>query len=448
MTEPMHTWLQDRPEIRNLRAAVSDLNGQPRGKRMPTRFAEKLLETGTRMPFSVLNVDIWGDDIEDSPLVFASGDPDGVLMPTERGFVPMPWLATPSALLPMWMFFEDGTPFEGDPRHALKSVLDRYAARGWRPVVATELEFYLIDDTGDDLQPPPSPRSGKRRLGGEVLSLRALDAFDAFFTELYDACDAMDIPAEAAISEGGMGQYEINLVHTDDALKAADDAWLFKILTRGLARKHGFAASFMAKPYAEHPGTGLHTHFSVLDAQGRNIFDDGGADGTDLLKHAIAGCLAALPASTLVFAPHGNSYERFTPENHAPTGICWAYENRTAAIRVPGGSHKARRIEHRVAGGDVNPYLMLSVVLGAALIGIEDKMQPPAPITGSAYDSTLEQLPHRWDDAITAFKDSPLTPRMLPKQLIRNFVATKRQEAQYFAELTQAERTDLYLDTV
>ncbi|EPX80023.1 glutamine synthetase family protein [Litoreibacter arenae] len=444
----MDSWLRDNPTVRNIRAAVADLNGQARGKRMPARFAHKLSTDGSRMPMSVLNVDIWGEDIEDSPLVFATGDRDGVLMPTERGFVPMPWLANPSALLPMWMFLEDGTPFQGDPRHALKSVIDRFAAKGLRPVVATELEFYLIDDTGDDLQPPPSPRSGKRRLGGEVLSMRALDMFDDFFTELYDACEAMDIPAETAISEAGMGQYEINLVHSDDAMKAADDAWLFKLLIHGLARKHGFAASFMAKPYAEHTGTGMHTHFSVLDTDGNNIFDNGGEDGTPALRHAIAGCIAAMPASMLILAPHGNSYERFTPGAHAPTGIAWAYENRTSAIRVPAGAHQARRIEHRVAGGDINPYLMLAAVLGAALVGLEDKMDAPAPITGSAYDADLPQLPTTWDGAIAAFEASELMHRILPRELIRNYLMTKKQEAQYYEELTEVERIDLYLDTV
>lgn len=444
----MDSWLRDNPTVRTIRAAVSDLNGQARGKRMPARFAEKLATEGSRMPMSVLNVDIWGDDIEDSPLVFASGDRDGVLKPTERGYVPMPWLETPSALLPMWMFLEDGTPFQGDPRHALKTVLERYAANGWTPVVATELEFYLIDDSGDELQPPPSPRSGKRRLGGEVLSLRALDAFDAFFSELYDACEAMDIPAETAISEAGMGQYEINLTHCDDALKAADDAWLFKIMVRGLARKHGFAASFMAKPYAEHAGTGMHTHFSILDKNGKNIFDDGGEAGTDLLRQAIAGCLNAMPASMLIFAPHGNSYERFTPGAHAPTGIAWAYENRTTAIRVPAGAFAARRIEHRVAGGDINPYLMLAVVLGAALAGMEDKMDAPPALRGSAYDADLPQLPTTWDTAIESFERSELIKRILPRQLIRNYLMTKKQESQYYAELTEAERIDLYLDTV
>ena len=157
--------------------------------------------------------------------------------------------------------------------------LDRYAARGLTPVVATEMEFYLVDDSGKELQQPKSPRSGKRRMGADILSLRALDAFDIFFNDLYDGCEEMDIPAEAAISEVGLGQFEINLVHVPDALKAADDAWLFKMLVRGLARKHGMAASFMAKPYADWAGNGLHCHFSALDADGRNVFADGSHDG-------------------------------------------------------------------------------------------------------------------------------------------------------------------------
>lgn len=443
----MDDWLAAHPEVRTVRAAVADLNGQARGKRVPARFADKLITAGTRMPLSVLNVDIWGDDIEDSPLVFESGDRDGVLMPTDRGFVPMPWLTNPSALLPMWMFREDGTPFEGDPRHSLRLVLDRFEARNWTPVVATELEFYLIDDAGDDLQPPPSPRSGKRRLGGEVLSIRALDAFDTFFTELYDACEAMDIPAETAISEAGMGQYEINLTH-GCAMKAADDSWLFKLLVRGLARKHGFAASFMAKPYSEHSGTGMHMHFSILDADGRNVFDDGTERGSDLLLNAVAGCMEAMPASALVFFPHGNSYDRLTPDAHAPTGIAWAYENRTAAIRVPAGPFAARRVEHRVAGGDINPYLLITAILGAALAGIEDGMTPAAPITGNAYAQDLPQLPRTWADAIAAFEGSEMTPRLFPAELVRNYILTKKQEMQYYEELDEAERIDLYLDTV
>lgn len=443
----MKDWLREHPEIRMISTAVADLNGQARGKKMPVAFGRKVIEGGTRMPLSALNVDIWGDDIEDSPLVFDSGDRDGVLLVTDRGFVPMPWLDAPSAMLPMWMFTEDGVPFPGDPRHALNAVLARYRARGWEIQAATELEFFLIDDSEDELKPPLSPRFRKRRLGGEILSLRALDAFDEFFTELYDACEDMDIPAETAISESGLGQYEINLVH-GPALKAADDAWLFKLLIKGLARKHGFAASFMAKPYQDVSGNGMHVHFSILDAEGKNIFDDGGRLGTPLLRHAVAGCLAAMPASTLVFAPHANSYERLVPEAHAPTGIAWAYENRTAAIRIPSGATSARRIEHRVAGGDTNPYLILSVILGAALVGIEDGIEPPEPITGNAYTRLLPQIPTTWDEAIRLFEKSEIIHRILPAELIRNYVMTKRQEVAELDGMTEAEQTDLYLDSV
>ena len=444
----MKDWLRKHPLVRTIRVAAVDLNGQARGKRIPARFADRVVKDGTRFPMSVLNLDIWGEDIENSPLIFEAGDADGVLLPTERGFVHMPWLEAPTALLPLWMFRENGRPYEGDPRHALSGIVNRYKALGLSPVVAMELEFFLIDDSGKTLQVPPSPRSGKRRKAAETLALRALDAFDTFFTDLYDACEAMDIPADTAISEAGLGQFEINLMHGDDALRAADDAWLFKLLVKGLARRHGFAASFMAKPYPEYPGNGLHTHFSVLNAAGYNVFDNGTPEGSDMLHHAIGGCLAAMADSTLLFAPHANSYDRLVPEKHAPTGVCWAYENRTAAIRVPSGSATARRIEHRVSGGDINPYLMLAGVLGAALIGIEDKIAPPPAITGNAYALDLPQIPDTWEAAIAAFEHSAIIRRIFPAELIRNLVLTKRQELHYMNELSPTEQVEVYLDTV
>ncbi|UWQ22759.1 glutamine synthetase family protein [Jannaschia sp. W003] len=442
------SWLEANPAIHSVRAVACDLNAQARGKRIPRRYAGKLETEGTRMPFSVLNLDIWGEDVEDSPLVFETGDPDGVLLPTDRGYVPMPWLETPTALLQHWMFHDDGRPFAGDPRHALASVLERYRARGLTPVVATELEFYLIDDSTQVLRQPPSPRSGKRRLGAETLALRQLDSFDRFFTGVYDACEAMDIPADTAISEAGLGQFEINMMHQADALKAADDAWLFKLLLHGLARAHRFAASFMAKPYPDYAGNGFHVHFSVLDAEGRNVFDDGGPHGTDALRHAVAGCLAAAPATTLCFAPHANSYARLVPEAHAPTGLAWAYDNRTTAVRIPSGPPAARRIEHRVAGGDINPYLALAAILGAALRGIEDAAEPPPPVRGNAYAMDLPQIPATWEEAIDRFEADPWTARILPGALIDNLVRTKRQELRDIAELDAAQRTELYLDVV
>lgn len=437
----------DLASYHTLRVAACDLNGQMRGKRIPGSYATKLDTGAVRMPLSALNVDIFGLDIEGSPLVFETGDADGVLRPTERGAMPIPWLDAPQALVPMEMMHDDGAPFDGDPRFALKSVLARYAARGWTVQAATELEFTLIDDSGDALDTVMNPQTGRRLQSAAVLSLLHLDAFDPFFSALYDACEAMDIPAQTTTSESGVGQFEITLNH-QDALKAADDTWLFKALIKGLARKFGFAATFMAKPFEEDAGNGMHLHFSVLDADGKNVFDNGGEEGTETLLQAVAGCLAAMPASTLLFAPHANSYRRMVPGNHAPTSVCWAYENRTAAVRIPGGPYTARRIEHRVAGGDINPYLTFAAILGAAITGVEEGMSPPAPMQGNAYDLALPQLAPDWENAIDRFEADPLMRTIFPEELIRNLVLTKRQELRLMAEIPPDQHWKTYINAV
>ena len=430
-----------------IRIAACDLNGQARGKRVPESYLDKLDKGAVRMPLSTLNVDLSGADIEASPLLFQTGDADGILVPTGRGPVPMPWLATPSTLVPMTMAHDDGTPFEGCPRRALARVLERYVERGWTPVVASELEFYLVDNSGAEPLPPTPPGRPARLEGDGILSLDTLDAFDAFFSDLYAGAEAMGIPAQASIAESGVSQFEVNLAH-QDAMRAADDAWLFRMLVRGMARKHGIAATFMAKPFAETAGTGLHLHVSVMDGEGRNVFDDGGAEGNDTLRAAVAGCLAALSDSTLVFAPHASSYDRFVDGAHAPTAAAWGYENRTVAIRIPGGDARARRFEHRVAGGDTNPYLLIAAVLGAALAGIEDGLTPPAPVTGDAYAEDLPRLAPDLPAAVTAFEASPWTFRIFHPDLIANLILTKRQEIARFGGLTGAARTRLYLETV
>ncbi|WP_306116864.1 MULTISPECIES: glutamine synthetase family protein [unclassified Roseovarius] len=437
----------DLSNYQTFRVAACDLNGRMRGKRVPGSYAEKLGKGTVRMPLSALNVDIFGADIDNSPLVFETGDADGILMPTDRGPMPVPWLAVDQPLVPMVMHHDDGTPFDGDPRHALVAVLDRYAARGWRVMAATELEFTLADDSDDTLRTVRDPRSGRRLTAPGVLSLAQMDAFDPFLSALYEGCEAMGIPAQTATSEAGIGQFEITLNH-QDALRAADDTWAFKSLIKGLARQHGFAASFMAKPFADDAGNGMHLHFSVLDGEGRNIFDDGGEAGTDLLRAGVAGCVAAMPASTLIFAPHANSYTRLVPGAHAPTGACWAYENRTAAIRIPGGPPAARRIEHRVAGGDINPYLTFTAILGAAIMGIEDNMTPPAPLTGNAYEQGLPQLAADWQTATDRFETDPVIGRFFSPTMIRNLVMTKRQELRLMSAIPEAEHWKTYLEKV
>ncbi|TIO54802.1 MAG: glutamine synthetase, partial [Mesorhizobium sp.] len=215
---------------------------------------------------------------------------------------------SPTALLPLWLADEAGAPYLGDPRRALARILDRYAALGLTPVTATELEFYLVDPTSQRPVGPVSPVTGRRLDSDAALSIDEIDDFEGFIHDIYEACRMQGIPVDTAIAENGVGQFEINLNHVPDALRAADDAVLFKRTVKGIARKHGFAACFMAKPYGERAGNGFHVHFSVLDKDGRNIFDDGSDQGSDTMRHAVGGLLAAMAESTLVFAPHFNSY--------------------------------------------------------------------------------------------------------------------------------------------
>jgi glutamine synthetase len=439
-------WLARRPGIASVRGAVCDLNGVLRGKRVPVAEARKL-GGGLRMPLSVTGVDIWGADVADNPLVFAEGDADGICEPTGRGPLELGWLEPPGALVPLWMRREDGAAHGADPRRALAAVLERYAARGLVPVVATELEFYLIDAGGDAPAPPVSPVSRMRLAGDEILSLGELDHFEGFLAAMDAACAALGVPAEGAISETGPGQFEINLSHHADALRAADDALLFKQAVKGVARRQGMAASFMAKPYADRSGSGFHVHFSLLDAGGRNVFDDGGPGGTATLRHAVGGVLAAMRDSGLVFAPHLNSYRRLSPRSHAPTRACWGYETRHAAVRIPGGPPAARRLEHRVAGADANPYLVLAAVLGAALDGIEHEAEPPPPCGGEP-DAAAEPLCADWGGAVELFAGSEAVARLFAPELREALVRMKRQEMRVFAERVSPFEYETYLEKV
>ena len=446
----LQKWLQDNPDVARLQVAVCDLNGVMRGKLIPREQAAKL-NGGVRMPLSVFGIDIWGEDAVNSGQVFETGDGDGICEFTGRGPQLLPWLETPTALIPLWMLDEHKQDNTSDPRRALASVCANYKAAGLTPVIATELEFYLFDaqltDSGQP-QPPSSPFTGKPTEGGALYSVDELEAYELFLKDIYESCEASGIAADAAIAENGNGQFEINLLHSDDPLRAADDAMLFKRLVKGLARKHGYRASFMAKPYGNRSGNGMHLHFSLLDSEGNNVFDDGTDFGTDVLRHAVAGCLAAAAQSTIIFAPHQNSYRRLRPNTHAPIAIAWGYENRTALVRIPGGSHKARRIEHRAAGADSNPYLVIASVLGAALDGIQKKLQCPEPIEGDAYNAELKSLPLSWQDALTAFEAGDCMKSLFNPILRQMLVACKQQEIEALATQVSENEIRSYLDTV
>ena len=446
-------WQQANKDIDSLRAVTFDLNGVMRGKRLPVSQLKKITSGEMRMPLSTANVDIWGRDIENSKWVFATGDADGSCVWTQRGPLPMTDIKTGkrSAMLPLGLHNEDGTPFMGDARNVLASVLERYHAEGMTPVAGVELEFYLASARtapGDIPVTPSSPMNAATSMREAVLAVDELNDYDAFLTDLYAACAAQDVAVDAATSESGQGQFEVTLAHQSDLLKVADDAMLFKHIAKYVARQHGMAASFMAKPYAERPGSGLHVHISLIDDDGRNLFDDGGASGSDMMRYAIGGLLAHMADSMLIFAPHLNSYRRLALEMHAPVVICWGYENRTVAVRVPHGSGAARRIEHRVAGADCNPYLMLAIILATAMQGMQDKTDPGSPITDNAYAHDLPRLPDNWQAAIERFAASPIIQSLLPATCQQMFVDCKKQEYREFQQQISPFEYFSYLDQV
>lgn len=442
------SWLADRPDIEVMHVGVCDLNGIMRGKRIPLEQVRRVSDGGIRMPLSIVGVDVWGEDITGNPMVYVSGDTDGVCLPTGRGVLPINWTTRPSAMIPLWLFGETGEPFGGDPRQSLALIGRRYAELGLTPVVATELEFYLVDPEADSAVPPISPYTGKRLDSDAILSLDELEDFGEFFRDVYAQCREQNVPADTAVAENGVGQFEINLLHTSDVLKAADDAVLFKRIVKGVARKHKLVATFMAKPYGTRSGNGFHVHFSLNDSSGTNVFNDGTDTGSEVMHHAVGGLLKGMAETTLLFAPHFNSYRRLRPDTHAPNAIAWGYENRTTAVRIPGGSPKARRIEHRVAGADANPYLVIAGILGAALVGIQDEIRPPKPFTGRAYSERLPKLPADWASAVNAFEDGEMIPRIFDPALHSMFVACKRQEIAGFASQVSDLEFSAYLEVV
>jgi glutamine synthetase len=335
-----------------------------------------LAAKGLPMPLSIFALDAWGCDVPEAGLAFGTGDPDGLCWPVAGRWSKAPWLGEDSAQVFLEMVGRDegpdGTPAQADPRGVLKAVLARYAARGLTPVVATELEFYLYRlDQG--LPVPPDGNMARN----DTLSTSALTAHVALFDQIMEVAHAMGIPADAVVSEAGPGQYELNLLHRADALAAADDTVLMKRIVRALAAAQGLGATFMAKPYGDCSGSGMHIHASLLDASGANVLARPEGGPSDALFHAVAGLLAAMPETMLAFAPNYNSFRRFRPDAHAPTSAGWGIDDRSAAIRVIAGDAKATRIEHRISGADVNPYIAMAAMLGAMMQGIEEGAMPP-----------------------------------------------------------------------
>lgn len=434
-------WVEKRGPIRDVYIGLSDIHGILRGKRIPAGKLRKLERSPIRMPVSAVAVDIWGNDVLENPLFLQTGDRDGLCLPTGRLPIEIfPGQPDPLPMLSVWLADDDGEPHEADPRGALARAKTRCLNAGLTPVVGTEVEFYLLNPQPSGLAPAIFPHSGRPFTGGSVLSLDELQAIQPFLDEVYRICAANGIQPDASVAEGGPGQFEIAISHCDDVLKAADDVLILKYIIRHAARKHGFDACFMAKPFPGEAGCGFHAHISLLDKDGANVFGSGAPNENGMLRPAVGGLLDALPSSTLVFAPHLNSYRRLEETSLAPTTICWGIENRTTAIRIPDGPIEARRIEHRVSGADANPYLVLAVILNAVLGGIERNADPGPPMQENSYTSGGARIPASWIDAMKAFESNESVHGLLPSLLATSFALCKKQELSVFsAQMTEFE---------
>lgn len=406
-------------------AFLIDLNGVERGKRLPAKDAAKIEKSALRFPRSLIGVDVWGNDVFDNGLVVDTGDGDGLCPILPPGLKPAPWAKTPTLQAQVMMAEANGAAFHADPRQILINERARAKAMGFTPVAAVELEFYLLTREFDDFGRPLPPKglNGKRVREGRVYAMAELDAYAAFLGDLYAACDAQGLPLDAAVIEAGPSQFEVNLKHQPDIVVAADQAVWLKRAIRGVAARHDLAASFMAKPFGDLPGNGMHAHVSFLDAKGANAFED-----EKTLHQAVAGLIATMQEGMILFAPHLNSWRRFQESSHAPTRATWGRENRTASIRIPADGGANTRFEHRVAGADANPYLMLAAILSGALAGVEADLAPPPPLTGNAYESHAPRLDIGWRAALDAFGEGHALKSAFGPLFWQVYAALKRQE--------------------
>lgn len=438
--------VQFEADIQNLDLFLADCNGILRGKRVDETAFNKVQQDGILLPSSIFGADISGDTAESTGLGFEIGDRDlrCEVIPGTLNMVP--W-AEGHAQMMITMVDDDGNPFAPNPREVLRRVATRFEELGFYPVVAVELEFYLLDaeyETTGVLAPPINPHTSRRDDNTQVYYMDDLDAYGDFVEAVQEACRIQDVPADGAVAEYAPGQFEINLKHTSNVLKACDDAILLKRIIKNVARKMGYLATFMSKPFPAQAGSGTHIHVSCYGADDENVF----LENDDSLRHAIGGLQSTMRDAMLIFSPHANSYRRFQPDLFVPLNASWGYNNRTVALRVPAGPEEHTRIEHRISGADANPYLVTAAVLAGIHYGLVNKLEADEPITGNAYEQTEPTNPRHWSEALELFRHSYWAREYFGEEFHHIYTALKEAEINLFAkEITPIEYS-WYLHTV
>lgn len=444
-------FLSEHPEVQFVDLLIADMNGVVRGKRIDRSNLLKVYDKGINLPASLFALDIQGTTVESSGLGLDIGDADRVCYPIPGTLCLEPWQRRPTAQLLMTMHEMEGAgPFFADPREVLRRVVQRFTDMGLTVCAAFELEFYLIDqeNVNGRPQPPRSPISGKRPQAVQVYSIDDLDEYADCLRDILDGAHIQGIPADAIVKESAPAQFEVNLNHVADPLKACDYAVLLKRLIKNTAYDHEMDTTFMAKPYPGQAGNGLHVHISLLDRAGNNIFAAEDPLASDALRHAIGGVLEILPASMAFLCPNVNSYRRFGSQFYVPNAPSWGLDNRTVALRVPTGHPDALRIEQRVAGADANPYLLMAALLAGVHHGLTRRIEPGAPIEGNSYEQLEQSLPNNLRDALRTLDDSEILARYISPEYVDLFVACKEHELEEFEHSISDLEYNWYLHTV
>ena len=444
----LEAMLAAHPEIKFVDAAIADICGALRGKRMAAADAGKLFDSGMQIPLSLHLMDVRGEMMNPGGRGYSDGDPDGTAWPIAGTITPV-WGASPPRAQMLMRFHDNaGEPVFYDPRAILERVVARFSELGLRPVAAHELEFYLTAERRDEKgrpQPPVSRLTGARESTHSVYGLDDLDRYGDFLAALDLAAETQRVPVSAASKEYAPGQFEANLRHQPDAVTASDHAIFLRQIVKAAATACGYRATFMAKPYETRLGSGQHVHVSLVDRSGRNVFDDGTAEGSELLRFAAGGLAALMPESMAFFAPNVNSYRRFAPDMFAPVNRRWGVNNRTAGLRIPVGPPSARRIEHRCAGADANPYLVLAAILAGLHHGIANRIDPGPPAIGNVSRGAGRDTALFAGRCFASGRRGNVLPELyFGSAAIGLYRETKAMEYKRFRKIITAEEVDWY----
>jgi len=438
-------WLNER-RVTEIECLVPDLTGVARGKILPRqKFTE---DRGMRLPEAVVAMGVTGEFPEEGPYydVINPTDRDMHLRPDPRTVRIVPWATDPTAQVIHDCYDKDGKMVPFAPRSVLRRVCDLFDAEGWKPVVAPELEFYLVARNSDPDMPlkPPIGRSGRAETSRQAYSIDAVNEFDPLFEDVYSYCEQMELNVDTLIHEIGAGQMEINFFH-DHPLQLADEVFFFKRTLREAAMRHNMFATFMAKPIAGEPGSAMHIHQSLVNQAGQNIFSNPDGTASKAFYWYIGGLQKYIPAAMALFAPYVNSYRRLSRFTAAPINIQWGTDNRTVGIRSPVASPAARRIENRVIGADANPYVALAATLACGYLGIKNQIDPTPECKGDAYLGDY-QLPRSLGEALEKLRNEKALAEVLGESFITVYTEIKEIEyAEFMKVISPWEREHLLL---